>query len=68
MNSFHPNIKFTMEKEANGTIAFLDAKVTKVHKNSQTNTYYKPMHTGLYTSFTERKYKINLVKCLFSRA
>ena len=52
-------------------------KVTKIDEKFQTNTYYKPTHTGLYTncttsqlqySFTERKYKINLVKCLFSRA
>ena len=45
-------------------------KVTKVHEIFQTNTH-KPTHTGLYTnlySFTEWKYKINLVKCLFSRA
>ena len=60
-----------MEEEENGTISFLDVKVTKINEKFQTNTYYKPSHTGLYTnwySFTERKYKINLVKCLFSRA
>ena len=36
-----------------------------------TCTYQKPSHTGLYTnwySFTPRKYKINLVKTLLSRA
>lgn len=71
MNSLHPNIKFTMEEENNCFLPFLDVKVTKVDGKFITSTYYKPTHTGLYTnwySFADRKYKINLVKCLFSRA
>ena len=71
LNKLHANIKFTIEEETNGMLPFLDAKVTKADGKFLTNTYYKPTHTGLYTnwySFADRKYKINLVKNLFSRA
>ena len=37
----------------------------------ETRTYYKPTHTGLYMnwySFSPRRYKINLIKTLLSRA
>lgn len=71
LNGLHANIKFTIEEETNGILPLLDAKVTKADGKFLTNTYYKPTHHGLYTnwySFAYRKYKINLVKNLFSRA
>ena len=73
MNSLHPNIKFTLEEESPGSLsfAFLDVKIMRSDNTFTTQTYFKPTFTGLYTnwfSFTPRKYKINLVKCLLSRA
>ena len=72
LNSRHPNIKFTIEKEANGTLPFLDVKIQKTTAGVlETNTYYKPTHTGLLTNFTSYVpfvYKLGLAKTLFDRA
>ena len=73
LNSFHPNIQFTKEEETPGNdfFPFLDVKVSKHGNSFSTSTFYKPTHTGVYTnwySFTPRKFKLNLVKCLLSRA
>ena len=73
LNSFHPNIKFAKEEEVpeNDFFSFLDVKVTKHGSSFSTSTFYKATHTGVYTnwySFTPRKFKVNLVKCLLSRA
>ena len=73
LNGLHPNIAFTMEDETpeNGYFPFLDVKISRNGSKFETRTFYKPTFTGLYTnwySFTPRRYKLNLVKCLFSRA
>ena len=73
LNSLHRNIKFTKEEEEldNEFFPFLDIKICRDGSKFLTKTYYKPTFTGVYTnwySFTPRKYKINLVKCLFFRA
>lgn len=74
MNSLHPKIKFTIEEEStesSSSFAFLDVQIMRSGDKFYTRTYYKPTYTGLYTnwfSFTPRKFKINLVKCLLSRA
>ena len=72
LNTRHPNIKFTSEKEANGILPFLDVNICKTRTGTlETNTYYKPTYTGLLTNFTSYVpfiYKIGLAKTLFDRA
>ena len=72
LNQQHPNIQFTMETESPDCgFPFLDVHITRHENSFLTRTYYKQTHTGLYTnwySFTPRKYKLNLVKCLLFRA
>ena len=72
-NNLHKNIKFTKESQSEeiNEFPFLDLKIIKDDNRFMTCTYHKPSHTGLYTnwySFTPRKYKINLIKTLLSRA
>ena len=66
---------FTMEKENNGKLNFLDITVTKNLTNNNTSftldIYRKPTFTGLgmnFHSFTYLKYKLNNVKTLLHRA
>ena len=72
LNSKHPNIKFTIEKENEGVLSFLDVLVQKdTHGSFTTTTYRKPTYTGLltnFTSFVPLSYKFALVKTLFNRA
>ena len=72
LNSRHPNIKFTMEKENNEVLSFLDVLVKKeVSGKFITTTYRKPTFTGLltnFTSFISSSYKFGLIKTLFNRA
>ena len=62
LNSMHPSLKFTVEKESNHQLAFLDVFV---HKNSTaflTSVYRKPNFSGLYTrwdSFGPQQHKFN---------
>ena len=72
LNNRHPNIKFTMEKEKEGVLAFLDVLIKKeVDGSFVTSTYRKPTFTGLltnFTSFVSSSYKFSLIKTLFNRA
>ena len=70
LNQQHPNIKFTVEKEKNNKIPFLDTCVTRRASGFTTTIYHKPTFTGIYlnwTSMTSRKYKISLIYCLCDR-
>ena len=71
LNSKHPIIKFTVEKENNGSISFLDILVSRtIDSTVDTTTYCKPTNTGLltnYTSFTDYNYKTGLIKTLADR-
>jgi hypothetical protein len=70
LNNQHPNIKFTVEKERNNKLAFLDTSVSRKHNKLSTCIYHKPTFTGVYlnwTSLTARKYKISLIYCLCDR-
>ena len=56
LNKWHPNIKFTIEKQIN---------------HSTLQTYDKSTYTGLllnFKSFTSFSYKISLIKCLMDRS
>ena len=73
MNNQHKNIKFTKEEEKHDMqyFPFLDIALMKEGESFKTSTYCKPTHTGLYMnwySFSPRRYKINLIKTLLSRA
>ena len=54
LNKRHPNIKFTIEKQINHSIAFLDVFISGTNNQNLT----------LQTSFS---YKISLIKCLLDR-
>ena len=71
LNSRHPNVKFTMEKEVNQVIPFLDVLIDNRSNILNTTTYHKSTYSGLllnFDSFTSRFYKISLIKCLIDRA
>ena len=72
INSRHPNIRFTMEKEAYHKLPFLDVLVNNNDPNSPlTSVYRKKTFTGLltnYFSFTSYSYKVGLIRTLVDRA
>ena len=68
INNRHPNVKFTIEKQINHSIAFLDAFISDINnRNHSLQKYHKSTYTGLllnFKSFTSFSYKISLVICL----
>ena len=80
LNELHQSLEFTSEDEKDGRLPFMDVMVLKndCEPNSEnknisisTTVYRKPTFTGHYLkwkSFTSRRHKINLVKCLAERA
>ena len=71
LNSKHQNINFTMETERNNQISFLDVLVRKDYFNFNTTVIRKPTFFGLgvsYFSYCCRKFKLNSIKSLVSRA
>ena len=72
LNKKHPNIKFTIEKQINHSIAFLDVLISGINNQNVTlQTYHKSTYTGLplnFKSFTSFSYKISLIKCLIDRS
>ena len=48
LNNRHPNIKFTMEKQINHSIAFLDVFISGINNQNVTlQTYHELTYTGL---------------------
>ena len=72
LNKQHHSIKFTMEKEENKSINFLDVKIKrKENLTFSTSTYRKPTFTGVmlnWNSLTTLKYKKGLIHCLLDRS
>ena len=72
LNSQHPNIKFTMEKETNKMLAFLDVCINnKDPCNLLMSVHRKTTFSGLLTnffSFTSYSYKVGLIRTLVDRA
>ena len=72
LNKRHPNIKFTIQKQINHSIAFLDAFIPGINNQNLTlQAYHKLTYTGLllnFKSFTSFSYKISLIKCLIDRS
>ena len=67
----HPNIEFTIEKQINHSIAFLDLFISGINNQNLTlQIYHKSTYTGLllnFKSFTSFLYKIGLIKCLIDK-
>ena len=52
INGIESSIKFTMEKEEDGSICFLDVSLTRSHTGViSTNVYRKPTHSDRYLNF-----------------
>ena len=72
INSRHPNIRFTMEKEINRKLPLLDVLIDNSGTNSLlTRVYRKKTFTGLltnYFSFTSFSFKVGLIGTLVDRA
>lgn len=62
LNTYHNKIKFTLEKEINGEIPYLDMKIIRNNSSLITNWYTKPTSSGRminYNSTQPMKVKIN---------
>ena len=72
LNSIEPCIKFTIERESGGKIAFLDSMVHHQEDGRLSITvYWKPTHTDRYLSFSSHHpsmHKRAVVKSLMDRA
>ena len=64
------NIKFTSEKEVNGSLPFLDVLISRNKKGFTTTVYRKPTFSGIYSNFNRfiaDEYKHGLIFTLFFR-
>ena len=71
LNSRHNNIRFTMEKESENRLPFLDVLIDNNHVPVLTTVFRKSTFTGLlmnFTSFTSSSYKLGLIRTLIDRA
>ena len=71
LNLVHPALKFTVEKEQNNSLNFLDVLVEKEGTGFLTSIYRKLTLTGQYirwNSFSPKMRKISLIKTLVHRA
>ena len=71
-NKKHPNIKFTIEKQVNHSLVFLDVFISGINnQNLALQTYHKSTYTGLllnFKSFLSFSFKISLIICLIDRS
>ena len=72
LDNKHSDIKFTIEKQINHSVAFLDVFISGINNQNFTlQTYHKSTYTGLllnFKSFASFSYKISLIKCLIDRS
>ena len=72
LNSTGPSIQFTLERETDGKLPFLDTYVQRTTDGKlETVVYRKPTHTDKYLSFNShhpRSHKNSVVTTLFQRA
>ena len=70
MSSKHPNIKFSIEKEEDGCLPFLDVNIFCENDKFATDVCRKKTFSGVYTNFKSfilETYKIGLIKSLLFR-
>ena len=71
INNLHQNIKFTMEEESNGELAFLDTLLKRDNGEISVLVYRKPTHTDQYLHYNshhQTSCKESVVSSLFNRA
>ncbi|XP_053380090.1 uncharacterized protein LOC128548728 [Mercenaria mercenaria] len=72
INSIDPDIKFTIEKEDNGTLAFLDTNTVRlIDGHLKTTVFRKPTHTDQYLDFNSahpEEHKLGVIRTLHQRA
>ena len=67
LSSKYPNIKFSVEKEEDGNLPFLDINIFHEKDKFATNVYRKKTFSRVYTnfkSFIPETYKVGLIKSL----
>ena len=65
LSSKHPNINFSLEKENDGRLSFLDVNIFCEKGKFVTNVYWKKTFSGVYTNFNSlipEAYKTGLLK------
>ena len=70
LNTRHPNIQFTFEKQVNKQISYLHVLVTNDPDQFCTNVFRKETAIGLFTNylgFTPFSYKVGLFRTLLNR-
>ena len=65
LNSRHPNIEFTFEKQNGGKLAFLDILISNESDSFCMSVFRKCL--SFFTSFTPFSYKIGLIKTFLYR-
>ena len=72
LNSIEPSIQFTVERENDGKLAFLDTHVCRnINGGLETDVYPKSTHTGKYLSFYlhhPRSHKKSVARTSFQKA
>ena len=67
INNLHPSLKFTIEREVDSSIPFLDMRITRSGDTLQSTWYTKPTDTGLtmnYHALAPTRYKKSVVIAL----
>ena len=70
MNTKHNSLSFTFEQEENGSLSFLDVKVSREDDSFITSIFRKSTFSGVYTnfrSFLPFEYKTNVIMTLLYR-
>ena len=66
LNKQHKNKKFTSEIEQNGSLSFLDIKISRENNKFVTSVYRKPTFSGVFTNFESFIFlKVNLLNRSF---
>ena len=71
INNLYQNIKFAMEEESNGELAFLDTLLKRNNGEISVMVYRKPTHTDQYLHYSfhhQTSCKESVVSFLFKRA
>ena len=71
LNKEHKNVKFTSETGENGSLSFIDIKISRKNNKFVTSVYRKPTFCGVFTnfeSFIPDTYKRGLIETLLHRS